>query len=366
MQGMVEKVTEIMDKDNEIVTVEHKITDGWKSINTIPLQTLVWVRTTEGAKVIAKHKRVAYREVWPATIKSPLRVECRRYNVYGLSMGIMMAVEWKHLEPGDMVIEKENNPVAVERKLTNERTVRKFMMQKKHAEIESLLPRVLQDAAAEIEFCYRYNTGELQSTANLAAYGIVSAGGDSQLVEDRAIKLLPDYHEWKTKIGRRYPASLRVVREVVLEGEGLRRAGELAGLVGYKDAAIGASAGKYLLHGLNSYAILKGWGDVMCGEGLPYYGYIYVIGAAENKPPYKIGYSADPKRRLRDLQTASPVKLKLYYIAHLRKKTKKSEKLIHKQLGEFRIRGEWFNVDLSHVIDVVRLMYPDVKDAEFS
>ncbi len=270
--------------------------------------------------------------------------------------------------------EERNIIVPIEGKLTHERNARKFWMQKKDAEIESLLPGLLQDAAAEIEFCVRYIAGELISTASLSTYGIVTGGGNDELVMDRALRLLPDYYEWKKLVSTKTPIAYRIVRHVIVEGDGLRRAGEKAGLfnnVAYggipvRDSSIGNSAGRFLLHGLNEYAIQRGWGDVMCAEGLPYYGYVYIIGRADRKPPFKVGYSTDPTRRIKDIQVASPVDLKLHYVAHLRAKTRKCERLIHKELERFKTRGEWFDVDADHIITIIRVMYPDAIDTELS
>jgi hypothetical protein len=54
----------------------------------------------------------------------------------------------------------------------------------------------------------------------------------------------------------------------------------------------------------------------------------------------KIGISKKVKKRLRDLQTASPLKLKIIKImkgkAHL-------EGELHKQFHDYNIHGEWFN-----------------------
>ncbi len=225
----------------------------------------------------------------------------------------------------------------------------------------------MQDAAAEIEFCFRYLTGELCATANLAAYGIVVGGGSPyEMVEDRALKLLPDYYEWQKKLRLKDPDALRVVNFVVLEGLGLRKAGEAADLFCIAGPSMGAAAGSLLLKGLNEYCVLRGWGDIMADVGVPYYGYVYIIGGESVEPPFKVGYSVDPRRRLKDLQIGSPVALKLHYVAHLKKGTRSAEGKIHRQLKKHKVRGEWFDASVGYIVDVIRIMYPDCVDAEFA
>jgi Meiotically up-regulated gene 113 len=67
--------------------------------------------------------------------------------------------------------------------------------------------------------------------------------------------------------------------------------------------------------------------------------YIYIIGADDSTTPVKIGVSAKPKNRLRYLQTASPVKLKI--LTKFRG-DKKDEAKLHQQFAAYRVSGEWF------------------------
>lgn len=83
---------------------------------------------------------------------------------------------------------------------------------------------------------------------------------------------------------------------------------------------------------------------------------IYVIGPVGG--PFKIGYAGDPRARLSNLQVGQAVDL----IIHYEEKTETSrakviEKLIHRQLGHKRIRGEWFNVTLDEAIAEVRFAF---------
>lgn len=60
----------------------------------------------------------------------------------------------------------------------------------------------------------------------------------------------------------------------------------------------------------------------------------------ENDGPVKIGYAADVKRRVRSVAHGLPYKLMLLgYI----KGTRSLERTLHKQIGLYRMRGEWFH-----------------------
>jgi Meiotically Up-regulated Gene 113 (MUG113) protein len=65
-------------------------------------------------------------------------------------------------------------------------------------------------------------------------------------------------------------------------------------------------------------------------------GYIYAITAGNY---VKIGWSADPEKRLVQLQHASPLKCVL---AALMEGDKADEAEIHRSLSEHRCRGEWY------------------------
>lgn len=83
---------------------------------------------------------------------------------------------------------------------------------------------------------------------------------------------------------------------------------------------------------------------------------IYIIGPEGG--PYKIGYAADPKARLVNLQVGQAVDIKLHYQEQTESdKAKVIEKLIHRQLAHKRVRGEWFNVTLDEAIGEVRYAF---------
>ena len=72
--------------------------------------------------------------------------------------------------------------------------------------------------------------------------------------------------------------------------------------------------------------------------------HLYII-QSKQSGAIKIGISKNPKKRLAQLQTGSPFKLKLILIIENRADL---EKRLHKELSCFRIRnykGEWFSYD---------------------
>lgn len=83
---------------------------------------------------------------------------------------------------------------------------------------------------------------------------------------------------------------------------------------------------------------------------------IYIIGPEGG--PYKIGYAADPKSRLSNLQVGQAVEIKLHYSEETdTEKAKVIEKIIHKTLAHKRVRGEWFNIPLDEAIGEVKYAF---------
>jgi predicted GIY-YIG superfamily endonuclease len=78
--------------------------------------------------------------------------------------------------------------------------------------------------------------------------------------------------------------------------------------------------------------------------------YIYVI-AADEHGPVKIGYSNDPNRRLKELQTGYPKPLALWHQQEFhQKQAKLMEQLIHKTLRHRCSYGEWFKLSVQQAI----------------
>lgn len=83
--------------------------------------------------------------------------------------------------------------------------------------------------------------------------------------------------------------------------------------------------------------------------------FIYIIQSQSG--PVKIGYSQDPEKRLKQLQTGSSDKLTLHAKINVEKEhVKLLEKTIHRMNSHKRIDGEWFDLN------------PDdaVRDIEFA
>lgn len=84
--------------------------------------------------------------------------------------------------------------------------------------------------------------------------------------------------------------------------------------------------------------------------------YLYVIAAQDAlRGPVKLGISADPEARLRDLQTASPLLLVIHHREPVEARfVKQMEKLLHRDMAHRRQRGEWFNIAVAEAISHVR------------
>lgn len=71
-------------------------------------------------------------------------------------------------------------------------------------------------------------------------------------------------------------------------------------------------------------------------------GYVYAICVKGEWGRYKVGRAADPDARLAGLQTGHPrelVILRRYRTLNM----ERDEKRMHRILGDFRVRGEWFD-----------------------
>lgn len=69
--------------------------------------------------------------------------------------------------------------------------------------------------------------------------------------------------------------------------------------------------------------------------------YVYFIQQGDNGP-IKIGYSAEPEKRLQTLSTASPYPLR---ILKTTEGGKSLEQTLHQRFAEFQLEGEWFAPD---------------------
>jgi hypothetical protein len=81
--------------------------------------------------------------------------------------------------------------------------------------------------------------------------------------------------------------------------------------------------------------------------------YIYVIGGTSK--PYKIGITNNPTRRLKNLQTGHPSKLKIYHLEPIPDdQIRLIEQNIHKTIKYKKTHGEWFDIILEDAIAEVK------------
>lgn len=88
---------------------------------------------------------------------------------------------------------------------------------------------------------------------------------------------------------------------------------------------------------------------------------IYIIGG--DSPPYKVGYSNDPASRLSNLQVGSPTPLKLHFTVES-KNAKILEGIIHSNIQDKKVMGEWFNLPLTQLIEEINFVIITWEDDE--
>ena len=89
--------------------------------------------------------------------------------------------------------------------------------------------------------------------------------------------------------------------------------------------------------------------------------YIYIIGT--DRPPYKVGISTNPQKRLRELQTGHPERLHVLHEQPTQSdRTRLLERVIHRHLKHRRLEGEWFDMDLEDL--VMQIEFAMIRYAE--
>jgi predicted GIY-YIG superfamily endonuclease len=82
--------------------------------------------------------------------------------------------------------------------------------------------------------------------------------------------------------------------------------------------------------------------------------YIYVI-AAKEEGPSKVGFSNNPERRLRQLQTGYPEPLAIYHTEEVDPSwVQIMEGVIHRENRHKRLTGEWFRMSVEDAILEIR------------
>ena len=75
--------------------------------------------------------------------------------------------------------------------------------------------------------------------------------------------------------------------------------------------------------------------------------FIYII---SNVTDFKVGFSKDPKRRVKQLQTGNPLKLELKHTVQIEEAPVHIlEKIMHHILKNKHMSGEWFSADLEEI-----------------
>lgn len=72
--------------------------------------------------------------------------------------------------------------------------------------------------------------------------------------------------------------------------------------------------------------------------------YLYAI---SNGDAIKVGFSVNPKARLKDMQTSNHNELRIVwqcYCAESPKEASRQERRLHKFIDKYRLRGEWFDI----------------------
>jgi Rha family phage regulatory protein len=80
--------------------------------------------------------------------------------------------------------------------------------------------------------------------------------------------------------------------------------------------------------------------------------YVYIIGNEDNSY-IKIGVSADVEKRLKQLQTGSWTNLFLIYKSMVCSNAFDIEKNIHNKISSEKVRGEWFEIEVSEAIKLI-------------
>jgi hypothetical protein len=92
--------------------------------------------------------------------------------------------------------------------------------------------------------------------------------------------------------------------------------------------------------------------------------FVYVI-AARVEGPVKIGFSNNPQKRLRQLQTGHPERLHLHHTQGFpAKRVKVMEKIIHHTISYLRQTGEWFDLSVEDAIAEVEFALIRYGDKE--
>jgi len=87
-----------------------------------------------------------------------------------------------------------------------------------------------------------------------------------------------------------------------------------------------------------------------CANDIFHISNIYII---EGNNAYKVGESKNPNKRLKQLQTGNPCRLKLIKVYENLEYGKIIEKILHEKLDFCNVDGEWFQCDLEKICKII-------------
>ena len=95
--------------------------------------------------------------------------------------------------------------------------------------------------------------------------------------------------------------------------------------------------------------------------------YIYVIcEQTDSNTALKIGFSGEPEKRLKQLQTAQSNALVLYHQEEVVPENVRAlERIIHKTLKHHKARGEWFHLKPDEAVAEIKhaiMRYGDIEE----
>lgn len=94
--------------------------------------------------------------------------------------------------------------------------------------------------------------------------------------------------------------------------------------------------------------------------------FLYVICESADADSVKIGFSVDPAKRVRQLQTGHATKLTVFYSEEVAlDKVRALEKIIHRTLSHRRQKGEWFSITPADAVAEIKhavIRYGDVDN----
>lgn len=94
--------------------------------------------------------------------------------------------------------------------------------------------------------------------------------------------------------------------------------------------------------------------------------FLYVICEGKDAQSVKIGFSVDPDKRVRQLQTGHASPLVVFYKEEIEaEKVRPLERIVHRLLSHRRQKGEWFSLNPADAVLEIKhavMRYGDVEN----